>query len=372
MINRILTTALLSCVSSVSLAQDAGQFEQAFKRLSLNERKAIQQELNDYGNYGGGVGYSGAIDGLWGRNTSRAIIGAYTDTFQYFPKNMWDTEAQFLSYILEPYEFWGEGGECDGCGEGEEVVEVQEEPEASTPATTQVATQDSKQPSVRHENLSNLPISRTINTSVDAIAVEKGERVLLQGIANSASVDAGGVLEINGVIQHVTNNGGTLVINGVVTRLTALAGKTRIRGMVQNRSGPGEIFEGDACNMCEFEFSEKIEKPIEAVQQSPAQRLLAQPNAIQNTECTVISNEGILKVGLSIFDNDTVEYRQDGLAIPMQRGSGNGTFDSDGDRYVVDISDPRGVPILVLFNTSNNTVQFNVMGGLLVHNGQCN
>ena len=103
---------LLSC-AEIASAQDFSAFEKSFKQLSNDEKKSIQKELRDYGVY------SGEIDGIWGRNTANAIIGAYNDVYQNYPEGMWDTEGKFLAYILEPYEFWGEGDECDGCETGD-------------------------------------------------------------------------------------------------------------------------------------------------------------------------------------------------------------------------------------------------------------
>ncbi|WP_173507411.1 hypothetical protein [Aliiroseovarius sp. xm-g-7] len=54
------------------------------------------------------TGYQGSIDGKWGRGTQAALDEA--SSYFYLGENT--SADEVLAYILEPYEFWGEGGDC--------------------------------------------------------------------------------------------------------------------------------------------------------------------------------------------------------------------------------------------------------------------
>ena len=75
--SKIITILFLSMSGFAVSAEDLGinaAFEAAFSTLSQQERMAIQQELKDGGHY------SDKIDGAWGPNTLKGLIGA-NDTY---------------------------------------------------------------------------------------------------------------------------------------------------------------------------------------------------------------------------------------------------------------------------------------------------
>lgn len=108
---------ILAAISSIYFfnhanAQNLELLKLAFNQVSLSERKSIQSELKAYGSMSSANGYQGAIDGQWGIGTASALVEAYAPTVF-----LWGTmnEQQFIEFILEPYEFWGEGGCEEAC-----------------------------------------------------------------------------------------------------------------------------------------------------------------------------------------------------------------------------------------------------------------
>lgn len=92
--------------------------EGAFKGFSERDRIQIQSRLSEYGLYGS------TLDGLWGRNTANALHQAATMMEHNMGGDLGLSSAgsakaflnQFLDGSASAF-MWGEGGECDGCGE---------------------------------------------------------------------------------------------------------------------------------------------------------------------------------------------------------------------------------------------------------------
>lgn len=106
----IIPLLCLSFFISTSLhANDLAEFQRAYKNLKIEDRKNIQAELFAYGISSSAKGYKGNICGQTDQNTLNAIKEAYDDSAPFFYKEV--SEEEFLSLILEPFEFWGEGGE---------------------------------------------------------------------------------------------------------------------------------------------------------------------------------------------------------------------------------------------------------------------
>lgn len=117
-----LTGAAPSFAQTTSQAQISEQtqllLEGAFKDFSHRERIIIQSHLSEYGLY------ASTLDGLWGRNTANALHQAAAMMEQNMGGKLNLASAgrakAFLSQFVDGSAsafMWGEGGECDGCGE---------------------------------------------------------------------------------------------------------------------------------------------------------------------------------------------------------------------------------------------------------------
>lgn len=114
-----------------SFAQTTGQaqiseqttqmLEGAFKGLSERDRIQIQSQLSEYGLY------ASTLDGLWGGNTANALhqAAAMMDQNMGGELNLGSAgrARAFLNQFIDGSAsafLWGEGGECDGCGENDQ------------------------------------------------------------------------------------------------------------------------------------------------------------------------------------------------------------------------------------------------------------
>ncbi|WP_424833000.1 hypothetical protein [Ruegeria sp.] len=107
-----------SFAQAQTVSQSQSQLEIAFRQLPESDRITIQSQLSNFGLY------ASTLDGLWGRNTENALRQA-----AMMMKNNMGTELalnssqqaraflnQFIDGSASDF-MWGEGGECDGCGE---------------------------------------------------------------------------------------------------------------------------------------------------------------------------------------------------------------------------------------------------------------
>ncbi|MQQ10273.1 hypothetical protein GFB49_17535 [Epibacterium sp. SM1979] len=92
--------------------------ETGFKQLSTADRIQVQRELAAYNFYGS------TLDGLWGRNTAHALrqaLGLMEHNMGHQIDLSSSSEVQiFLGRFIDGSAsafIWGEGEECDGCGE---------------------------------------------------------------------------------------------------------------------------------------------------------------------------------------------------------------------------------------------------------------
>ncbi|WP_411351590.1 hypothetical protein PNH50_15795 [Leisingera aquaemixtae] len=94
--------------------------ESEFKNLGERDRIRIQSHLAEYGLY------DSTLDGLWGRNTEGALRQAAammeqnmgTELALHSPVRARAFLRQFIDGSADAF-MWGEGGECDGCGEAD-------------------------------------------------------------------------------------------------------------------------------------------------------------------------------------------------------------------------------------------------------------
>ena len=112
-------------------------------------------------------------------------------------------------------------------------------------------------------------------------------------------------------------------------------------------------------------------QPSVSYTQTTAQEMLSRASPTLSLSCQITGNRGTAQISLEVFKEDYVMYRQDGDSMKMERGTGFGTFDSSGSRYVVDISDPTGFPVFVMFDADQMSVELNAMNGAIVQTGRC-
>jgi hypothetical protein len=115
-----------SFAQTTAQTQVSGQtqlmLERAFKGSSERDRIQIQSQLSEYGLY------ANTLDGLWGRNTANALHQAAAMMEQNMGSELNLASSgrarAFLSQFIDGSAsafMWGEGGECDGCGEEQNV-----------------------------------------------------------------------------------------------------------------------------------------------------------------------------------------------------------------------------------------------------------
>ncbi len=98
--------------------------ETGFKQLSTADRIQVQRELAAYNFYGS------TLDGLWGRNTAHALrqaLGLMEHNMGHQIDLSSSSEVQsFLGRFIDGSAsafIWGEGEECDGCGDTQEAAQ---------------------------------------------------------------------------------------------------------------------------------------------------------------------------------------------------------------------------------------------------------
>lgn len=106
----------------VQVSQQQLMLEGAFKSFSERQRINIQAQLSEYGLY------ANTLDGLWGRNTANALLEAAAMMQQNMGGDLGLSSAGSAKAFLNQFVdgsasafMWGEGGECDGCGEEQNV-----------------------------------------------------------------------------------------------------------------------------------------------------------------------------------------------------------------------------------------------------------
>lgn len=112
-----------SFAQAQSISQSQWQLEEAFKQLSESDRITIQSQLSEFGLY------ASILDGLWGRNTENALRQAAVmmeqnmgmDLSLHSPQRSREFLNKFLNGSASAF-MWGEGGECDGCGENNQKI----------------------------------------------------------------------------------------------------------------------------------------------------------------------------------------------------------------------------------------------------------